>query len=365
MRLTNESSMPAAWTLGFQRDGRELLIVVVKATYMLPGPQHEPGLVAAQVPLVEADCFTGEPGLSAPLYETDYAHYKPACDVLLVGSAYAPPGRRVTRTEVGLAVGAMTKRFAVMGHRRWRKQLLGITATAPEPFERLPITYDCAYGGTDRTEEAEGLTHAYAANPVGRGHWKHTDGIDGQPLPNTEELACSVESHDAQYRPQAFSPIGRNWTGRIEHAGTYDQKWIENEAPFWPQDFDERYFQAAPADQRIAYPQGGEEVTLHGLTPDGHRSFQLPRQPMLVTFIPYRGADMRHQANLDTIVFEPDEGRFTLAWRAVLPLARTVFDVQEIVVGAPAAWHRARRFPGKTYYATLDEAVRARRGRGS
>ena len=86
-----------------------------------------------------------------------------------------------------------------------------------------------------------------------------------------------------------------------------------------------------------------------------------------MTFIPYQGRDAIRETYLDTIVFEPDHGRFTLTWRVTLPLGRSVFDVQETVVGEmPEAWHRARRFPGKTYYRSLGEAVEAlrlRRGR--
>ena len=46
-----------------------------------------------------ADTFTGEPGFSAPVYEVDFAPRKPRCDVLLVGSAYAPEGRPATRVR--------------------------------------------------------------------------------------------------------------------------------------------------------------------------------------------------------------------------------------------------------------------------
>src|SRR5262245_1959937 len=100
MRFTNVTGLPASWTMGFQRDGREMLVVIVKATYSMPASNDEPALADEQVDLVQADRFTGEPGISAPVYETDYAHRKPLCDVLLIGSAYAPRERSVTRTTV-------------------------------------------------------------------------------------------------------------------------------------------------------------------------------------------------------------------------------------------------------------------------
>ena len=36
MRLTNVTGLPVSWTMGFQRDGREMLIVMAKATYSIP-----------------------------------------------------------------------------------------------------------------------------------------------------------------------------------------------------------------------------------------------------------------------------------------------------------------------------------------
>ena len=71
--------------------------------------------------------------------ETDFAHRKPRCDVLLLGSAHAPRGRRVSRLEVELHVGSLRKRFAVVGYRTWRRQVVGFRPDSPAPFERLPI----------------------------------------------------------------------------------------------------------------------------------------------------------------------------------------------------------------------------------
>ncbi len=361
MRFTNDLDIPAGWTVGFRRDGRELLVVMAKATYVMPNDGADAVLATEQVPLTQADRFSGEPGVSAPLFETDYAHQKPACDVLLVGSAYAPLGRHAKRVEVALAVGPLAKRFAVVGNRKWRSHLMGVSATQAEPFQQLTLSYDVAFGGTDRTNEADGRTDTYAANPVGRGYWGHGKSADGQPLPNTEEIDHSVDSFSRKYAPMAFGPLGRNWGPRALYAGTYDQQWLENVAPLWPQDFDDRYFQSAPADQIIPYPTGGEAITLHNLTPDGHCAFRLPIQTMPVTFIPYSGRDVTLPSSIDTIVLEPDEGRFTLTWRVTLPLGRSIFDVKEAIVGERSpAWHRSRRFPGKTYYASLAEAVRRR-----
>lgn len=361
MIFSNQTPWPASWTMGFDRSGRELLVVIVKSTYTMPANGESPRPADEQVPLVEADRFSGEPGLSAPLFDTDFAHHKPGCDVLLVGQAHAPAGLEVTHLDVGLQVGSLSKRLRVVGPRHWRKGLVGVSASEPRHFTALPISYDHAFGGTDRTREGDGHTDTYLPNPVGRGYRAHLDGIDGQPLPHCEEPGRPVDRPDGAYRPMALSPLGRNWQERARFAGTYDQAWVESVAPLWPADFDDRYFQAAPADQIIPYPRGGEVVELRHLTDDGLRRFTLPRTQVPLTFIPHRGQDLTVLTNIDTVVLEPDAGRFTLTHRFSLPLGRSIFDVQEVLVGErPHAWHRARRFPGKTFYEGLGALVAAR-----
>lgn len=367
MRFTNVTGLKSGWTVAYEANGREMLVIVVKATYAIPEPGQESQLMPEQVALVGPDRFSGDPGTTAPLFETDYAHRKPDCDVLLVGNAHAPRGESTQQVEVSLQVGPMIKQFRVIGQRVWFKSGMGIAVSSAQPFTVMPISYDVAFGGTDRTREEEGRVDTFLANPVGRGYWRDHSRIDAQPLPNTEQSNRVVDDPTGNFVPMAFSPLGRNWLPRVRYAGTYDEHWVENEAPFWPQDFDPRYFQAAAADQIIPYPAGGEEVVMRNLTPDGHRAFRLPTRAVPVTFIPYKGRDVTLEANIDTIVLEPEAGRFTMTWRANLALGKSVFDVKETIAGEKsAAWHRARRFPGKTYYPSLAEAVQARpRRRGS
>jgi hypothetical protein len=362
MDFVNETSAEAGWTMGFDRDGRELVVVAIKATFMIPRDGGEASLASEQVPLVNADEFTGEPGFSAPLHESDYAHRKPMCDVLVNGSVYAPAGQRVYNTSVGVQVGQMVKTFAVVGNRVWWKGFVGVRATDPEPFEVMPISYDNAFGGVDDSDSDPNRVRTFLPNPVGRGYSHSNNAIDGRPLPNTEEDGVSVTDPAGSYRPMALGALGRNWPPRVGHAGTYDQQWLEQRAPFWPDDFDYRYFQAAPPDQQIPCPVGGERVALSNLTPDGDVRFELPTVAMPTWFLPHRGKDVCVNGQLDTIVIEPDQGIFTLTWRAVLPMRRSCFDIQQIIVGEKSeAWQRTRKYGHKPYYKGLAELVRARR----
>ena len=256
MELINATRMVAGYNMGLEPSGRELLVVVIKGTFVLPKPGEAVRLHDEQQPLIMADTFTGEPGFSAPVHEVDFAPRKPACDVLLVGSAHAPAGQQVTRMRAGLRVGSMEKVFEVVGDRVWRAGLGGTSASAPEHFTRLPISYDPAFGGADRYGEDEAEHDAYLLNPVGCGWHKHlkSDWLDCTQLPNTEEPGKPITAPSEAYRPMALGPLGRGWPQRARHAGTYNDAWLADVFPFLPKDFNERYYQAAPEDQRVAPP---------------------------------------------------------------------------------------------------------------
>lgn len=346
MELINATRMIAGYTMGIEPSGREFLIVVVKATFRLPRTADEPlSLAEEQLPLIMADTFTGAPGLSAPVYEADFALRKKRCDVLLVGSAYAPGGRPETRVQVGLRVGSMTKTLSVVGDRHWRTGVSGVSASEPKPFVVMPVSYDRAFGGVD-VKHPEATKHAaFTRNPAGRGFHKHLrpEWVDGAPLPNTEEPGRSIVGADGNYQPMSFGPIGRNWEPRFRYAGTYDQDWLDNVFPFLPADFDERYYQAAPLDQQVDGPVGGQQVALVNLTPDGRRSFVMPTFEAPVYVFPKKGGREDLKATLDTIVLEPDVERLTITWRVARPLRRNMFEVAQVLVGNKGAeWWQAR-----------------------
>ena len=131
MNLLNATKMQTGYTMGMQPDGRECLVVAVKGTFIIPALGEEAQLSDEQVPLVEADVSTGEPGHSATLYESDYALRKPRCDVLFNGSAYAPNGKPAAKVPVSLKVGSFSKSFNVVGDRFWKNGLISIHASRP------------------------------------------------------------------------------------------------------------------------------------------------------------------------------------------------------------------------------------------
>lgn len=350
MELINSTRMVAGYTMGMEPSGRELLVVVVKGTFRIPAQSGEPlRLHDEQVPLVMSDVFFGEPGLSAPRYEVDFAPRKPRCDVLLNATAYAPDGRPATRTTVGVGIGSWSKSFDVVGDRVWEAGLGGIGASVATPFLQMPITYDRAFGGFDNKSEDPADHVAYMPNPSGRGFHKHlrNEWVDGSPLPNTEQTGQPVTWVQGNYKPMSFGAIGRHWDPRYRYAGTYDAQWLAETFPFLPADFDEQYHQAAPLDQQLPKPIGEQLVRLINLTPDGTREFVLPHFEAPIHVFPKRGEREDLVAQADTIVIEPDAERVTMTWRVARPLRKNMFEIAQVLVGRK----------GREWWQRRDESV--------
>jgi hypothetical protein len=63
------------------------------------------------------------------------------------------------------------------------------------------------------------------------------------------------------------------------------------------------------------------------------RQFTLPHFEAPVHVFPKRGEREDCIATIDTIAFEPDLERFTMAWRVARPLKKGLHDIAQVVVG--------------------------------
>ncbi|MEN0108403.1 MAG: DUF2169 domain-containing protein [Pseudomonas sp.] len=362
MELLNATPFAVAFTQGLAADGRESLVVIAKGTFSLPLDGSEAPLASVQRPLVMADEYSGEPGLSALLREMDFSPGKPFCDVLVLGKAYAPGGRPVSQLTAGIRVGRVSKAFTVLGPRQWQPGLIGAGAGVPQAFTEQPIDYAHAFGGSYPVADNPELRDGYAANPCGRGWFPRsaaTAQIVGMPMPTTEALNQPVDSPHGDFTPMALGPIARSWPPRIGYAGTYDEAWLADGFPFLPADFDTRYYQAAPADQQTDYLKGGEDVLLLCLTAQERAGFKVPRHHVPVTFFLTAGGHETLEAVIDTLLIDTDAGLVEVTWRISRPLKRGMFDIAEVLVGSkPRGWWRAREL-GKDYYPSLADVRRA------
>ena len=352
MQIFNQTPYVREFTMGMDKTGRDYLSLVVKGTFGFPQSPSEPPLPSAtQRPLVMADEATGKPGFSATLWESDFAFRKKRCDVVLQGAAYAPDGRPAERVRVGLKVGGWSKQFDVVGGREWRVVGPAIMATRPYPFTRQEFSYDTAFGGPDRSDPDDAAPAVYAANPVGLGFGtlRNQSRLTGSALPNTEMPRETVTSPYGQYRAMAFGPIGRGWPERLRFAGTYDENWQKNVFPFLPVDFDERYYQMAPEDQQMDFPQTGTPVILGNLTPRGREEFRLPETGLPIRV--FRGREVCFDRTVlpDTLIFDSEAREFMLVWRIWVPMRRIITEFSEAWIGAPTKAMLRARAEGRGY----------------
>jgi hypothetical protein len=326
--LQFKNATPFAGTILLLPDpnGVDTLFTLIKATFALNGSEK---VAAEQVPVALEEKYYSEPGSSSIQVASDVALTKPGTDVLLVGHAYAPGGRPTTQMDLSVSVGSLQKRVHVTGDRVWRSGAAGAEMSAPMPFVRMPLVWERAYGGVDRTKKGS-LEHPH--NPVGTG-FRTGDSersLDGMRLPNLEDPRAPISSWKDKAPPTCLAPIAPHWEPRRTYAGTYDEQWQKERAPFLPRDFDPRFFQLAPPELVAPrYLQGGEPVEIRGATPSGVLRFRLPLVRIVVSYLLDRSPQNR-PANIDTVLIEPDQARLILVWRAALPCDKKALRVSEV-----------------------------------
>ena len=354
----------AAYSLGMEPSGREHAVIVVKRRLSFPMENGGTCTWSDAAPgLTTADIFAGDPNTSATLAESDFALRKPACDVLLYGAAHAPGGRPVTQLHATMKVAGKLKSVLVFGNRVWERTMIGPMASDPEPFLRQEVTYDHAFGGADVGEEEEDGIDLYRDNPAGKG-WarRRSRGlIDGMPLPNLEDSDNLVAAPWNECRPMAFGAVGRSWPIRARWGGTYDDAWLADRFPFLPDDFDDRYYQAAPPDQQIRHPVGGEEIVLNNLMEGQSGPFQmrLPALDLPVVVGRHRAEDATPNTVCDTLTILPEERAIDVVTRAAVPLARDILELKEAIIGRRGRGFWRARALGKRYNSGLRHIGRA------
>lgn len=328
------------------------------------------------MPLCIEDEFAGEMNYSPVLRESDLAPLKPACDVIVNGTAHTPGGvaakemiaRVLMRAPSGEVL--LNKALQITGKRFYQRQALTgqWLETEPELFSSLPLDYRFAFGGECRVEadseyanripEEYRLTEdqcrehpnqvnpplahrACPVNPLGLGymhpwylnacniHQVEAPRIIATDSPFTLRhfLACLNGNADwfaPEYQPAGFNAVGRTWLPRLSLAGTYDQAWLETQHPALPNDFEFGYWNYAPHDQQISYPAQGMIITLNGLHPNGDITFTLPASQAVILLRMHTGACVPQRMWVDTLHIDTQEFTVAQTWRYLLPFNSAV-----------------------------------------
>jgi hypothetical protein len=251
----------------------------------------------------------------------------------------------------------------------------------PQPITFLPLRYEYAYGGQCRINEGDAgankvdvryrlsvielanhpdkdapselqpIAHTtYEANPHGMGYVENwylcATQLKQIPAPQIEyaDQPLTVEqwlqAFDANDRDNAgitvLQPVGfgiryKAHPERRKLLGTVDAAFVESDA-WLPHDFNFAIWNCAPTDQQCDYLHGDELITLTNLcdpkhpatkpTPSGHAQLQL-KLPGNLPFVVVRlanGAIGELNAQLDTVIIEPEQQTLTCTWRAVMAM---------------------------------------------
>jgi hypothetical protein len=329
LQLRNDSPFAAGVGRFPDPDGIDTLYAVVKGTFTIGAT---PTIVPEQPAVVVGPEYHGDdPATASMKLAPELGLAKPTADVLVVGHAYARQGRATTAMDVSVQVGAVSSSLRVYGDRVWEEGAVGYSASAPLPFAMMPLAWERSFGGTD---EVEGERHEEPRNPVGLGFRKKGGDarITGSPLPNLERLGNPMMSWSDAPAPIGLGPVSPHWEPRRSYAGTYDDAWQRQRAPYLPADFDPRFLQCAPPELIApSYFIGGEPVVLDGLSPEGTIRFALPRAVVDVAFV-LDGTTNKRPAFLDTVLLDTDHQQFSLVWRAAFQCDKRALRVSEIRV---------------------------------
>jgi len=327
--------------------GEYVLAVLLKRTYRVAAGRA--GVRAeADRKLVPGDVHYDDPANSSVRFESDFAPFKLATDVVVNATAVAPGGRPTRQMTVVVQVGRHRKELRVTGDRLAKfRSGADPVFTDPEPFAVMDLLYERAYGGVDVRSDPQ-VPYPYPRNHLGKGFAVRNEkgAVDGLELPNIEDPAdlltparvcChAIDRWQGQPQPQGFGWYLKYWQPRAALAGVLpaDRK-IEQElrkeyAKLLPEaalavyektklpDMDFRFFSGASPGLSVPFLNGDEAVTLTNLSPEGVQTFRLPGERPRITLDIGKGPQDPGTV-LHTVQIRADDGEVDLVWRAAVP----------------------------------------------
>jgi len=323
LQLKNNTPFAADIATFPNEKGIDSLYVIVKATFIM-GQQWS--LADEQISPQKADEYWGEPGLSSIKSLSDFHIGKNNTDILMQGNACARNHQEVSQLNVHLSVGKVQKTVSVFGDRQWINGL----PSKPALFQSMPLVYERAFGGQHQVDESTLL--AEPRNLVGCGFAgkRSKAEMEGRALPNIESAHELIQTINDTPMPAGFSPSCSYWSPRTQWAGTYDDAWQANQAPYLPEDFDKRFLNAAHPD--LIYPgflQGGEAIVVKGMHPDGDINLSVPHVKMSCNVV-LKGQAVPINLNIETLTLHPNQQQLSMVWLAPFQCDKNLLNINEV-----------------------------------
>jgi hypothetical protein len=307
MDVVSLCAFRTAQVLWQQRQGTWVQTVICKGTFELaPG---EARLAEDQEDPNEHDNYWNDDPARSLYSPSDLVPFKPRCDVMLVGHAFAPNGETVKSLVARMHVGEINKAVEVHGERAWTPQR---ALREGAGFVKMPLRYERASGGP--------LTW----NPVGMKSDGKPDTQGNLPLPNLQAPRTFPHAPGDFIEPAGFGPIAPTWPHRRLKLGRHEARFTSRDLASepLPPDMDHGFWNSAPRDQQPGVIRSNERILLEHLHPTHAR---------LVTALPgfyprafvdkgLGGTPQELPLTCDTLWIDTDRAICTLTWRGCLPI---------------------------------------------
>jgi hypothetical protein len=330
MSLVNTSRHAAQDAVTVDQHGREVVVVVVKATFEVATsgalvPAAEPSAVRLGDVVWRED----DPKTSLR-FPGELCTRKVGTDVVVVGSARSP--KPVTVMDVVVTVRDTSVPVRVHGERTFRRGIGGVVVGAAAPFVEAPVVYEHAYGG----QTADHKLYE-ARNFSGVGVAERADDLVGTPAPRIEHPARPHKSASDKHAPVGIGAIWSYWSPRRELFGTMDRAWTEERMPIPPVDFNERA-------NNVAHPSlvfdrhlvSGDPIAVSGMTVEGALRFVMPALNVQVSGRSDVSGRSATRPPVDTVIVLPDERRVEMVMRRTFSRGRGRDVLREIRVETDA-----------------------------
>lgn len=227
--------------------------------------------------------------------------------------------------------------------------------------KRIPLDYEYAFGGENKLyannpysenlvegvrltqeqlaghpEEDPPVAHTiYEENLLGKGFvesWYLAATQNSEPITAPQiyypDTAFTIESIEQQlqdnrstpeFKPAGFGAVSRTAPHRRKFAGTYDDEWLENRHPYIPSDFDFAYWNYAPLDQQIEFPENEMHIQLKNMTQEGDWQMSLPAHRAFVLMRMEEGMVVPVMLDIDTLIIEPENNQIFVTYRGLIP----------------------------------------------
>lgn len=317
--------------------------------------------------LILADEFYDNLISASILNESDLSPYKPKCDIVVQGHAYSKSAAAqfcasfsfCRLDDDGLQV-VIHKSASIWSPRDWvlmdDKAYINLSdfhhyykIHPTKPTNKVALRYENSLGGTQTIYHNDEIVFSEACykNPIGTG-WLCQDYFDklkeyGQPIPRRIAMPQILPDNIALFEPLITKQSGalnaqqmshlsylnaghnfgfthRSWSPRLAKAGTYDNDWLNNVHPFYPQDIDFNYYNGAPEDQQIDFPdlQIPHYLLINNLSPNaGLEAIVMPRHRAFI-LVQMLGFRVPIPMQVDTIVFNNERMTLKLVWRTAI-----------------------------------------------